>query len=302
VWSEVVIPKTQKQLESWARVQRWAKRHGVLSPEQIAALDAHDFDWNQDSRQTWTQDIVRADARRFSTRRGWKGSSYRAYTWAWKVGGKEFFESCCGHMPPPINRRLTDEELLADAAKYETKSAWPRKGIARARGKALYERCTAHMKELLAPDWTADSILAEAKRFQTPVKWENASSGSYGAALKRGKRFYARCISHMTGRRKWTEHATLKDAKRFQKRSEWMRRSPSSYNAARARGAAFFERCCAHMLKLKRRAWTKKELLADAKRYDTKSEWSKASSGAYSAAKKFGRTFYERCCTHMRSF
>ena len=45
--------------------------------------------------------------------------------------------------------------------------------------------------------------------------------------------------------------------------------------------------------------WTKKELWADAKKYNTRKEWQLCSGAAYVAAYRRGKLFFEWCCKHM---
>lgn len=48
------------------------------------------------------------------------------------------------------------------------------------------------------------------------------------------------------------------------------------------------------------RKWDVKAILADAKKYNTRSEWLKNSAGAYYAASKY--KIRERACAHMLTY
>lgn len=69
-----------------------------------------------------THEVVQEIALCFSTRSEWAALHRASFRWAKKYGGGH--EQFCGHMPPPNKRRMTDAELLAEAAKYATRSAF----------------------------------------------------------------------------------------------------------------------------------------------------------------------------------
>ena len=97
--------------------------------------------------------------------------------------------------------------------------------------------------------------------------------------------------------KKWTLRVCIEDAKQYNSRSEWRKASSGAYNAARRND--WLNICCKQMRKLKKEngTWTLEACIEDAKQYNSRSEWRKASSGAYHTAHKKG--WYKICCEHM---
>ncbi|QNJ55308.1 hypothetical protein vBValMR11Z_382 [Vibrio phage vB_ValM_R11Z] len=96
---------------------------------------------------------------------------------------------------------------------------------------------------------------------------------------------------------KWTLGLLKEDALKYKTRGEWQKKSRSGYDAAHKRG--LLDECCCHMTALvkPRGYWTLERLKEDALKYQTRNEWHKNSSGAYSAAHYHG--LIDECCSHM---
>jgi hypothetical protein len=189
--------------------------------------------------------------------------------------------------------RWTEEMLIADAARFETRGEWQRESKAAyqaAFARNLLDVCCAGMRHRFT--WTDEMLIADAKRFETRREWQCESRPAYQAAFKRS--LLDVCCGHMRQvLTSWTDEMLIADAKRFETRSEWERESGSAYNVARGRN--LLDVCCGHMRQ--RFAWTDEMLIADAKRFETRSEWLRESSGAYKTAVK--RNLLGACCDHM---
>jgi hypothetical protein len=84
----------------------------------------------------------------------------------------------------------------------------------------------------------------------------------------------------------------MEDAKRFDSLSLWEKHSKSAVRVARKMG--ILEEATSHMTKNKK--WSIQDLIEDAKKYSTRSEWA-ANSNAYHYAKR--RKILDICCSHM---
>jgi hypothetical protein len=96
----------------------------------------------------------------------------------------------------------------------------------------------------------------------------------------------------------WTKELLINEAKKWKTKAEWLKQG-EGYSRAKALGC--FEECTAHMLEINKPAgyWCNKEnVLEEAKKYKTRSEWQEKSNGSKKAAKKYG--WYDECTAHMK--
>ena len=142
--------------------------------------------------------------------------------------------------------RWTDEMLIADAARFETRNEWKRESYAAyqaAQRRNLLEVCCAHMRQVLT-SWTDDMLIADAKRFETRKEWQRGSKSAYTIAFRRN--LLDVCCAEMRQlRTDWTDEMLIADAKRFETRGEWQRESKAAYLSAFRRN--LLEVCCDHM-------------------------------------------------------
>jgi hypothetical protein len=97
----------------------------------------------------------------------------------------------------------------------------------------------------------------------------------------------------------WTLEQCKTDALKYDSKNEWSKNSGSIYNTAYRKD--WLEECCAHMQQpvKPKNYWTLELCKADALKYDSRSEWSKKSGGAYNSAHTKG--WINVCCKHMKS-
>lgn len=107
----------------------------------------------------------------------------------------------------------------------------------------------------------------------------------------------------MTDQRKprgyWTKERVIEDAKNYSYLTLWIKASESGYSAAKKNG--WLKDACAHMVSPKKSMgfWTAENLIKDARKYSTKSEWKNNSASAYATALNKG--VLDQCCAHMES-
>jgi hypothetical protein len=92
----------------------------------------------------------------------------------------------------------------------------------------------------------------------------------------------------------------LVDARKYAYQSKWKDASPGAFTSAQKHG--WLAEACAHMVspKVPMGYWTLDTLKADARNYQTRVEWKKASASAYATAGQRG--LLAECCAHMVRF
>ena len=98
---------------------------------------------------------------------------------------------------------------------------------------------------------------------------------------------------------KWTYEACKEEALKYSSRKAFQKGNGSAYKVTIKNN--WLEEFCKHMIKLNKISghWKNKEnVIQEALKYNTKKEFSKGSSGAYNAAKKYG--WVEQVCLHMK--
>lgn len=234
----------------------------------------------------YTDSELRKIAAKYSTRGEFNRKANGACQTARKRG-KLFYNSICAHMIPQ-KRRWTDYDLRAVAAKYSTRYKFSRgdaNAYAVARRRGLLDSICAHMKPVQIK-WTPETIKAEALKYSTRSEFTRAASGAVFAA-QRLKIMDDVCAHMHYPRIKWTVEKIEEAAAVYSTRSEFVKGNYPAYKAARR--YKILDLVCAHMTPLiKLGAWTYDELLCEAFKYRTRSDFERECSGAASAARRLG--------------
>ena len=95
----------------------------------------------------------------------------------------------------------------------------------------------------------------------------------------------------------WTLERCMEDAAKYSCRIEWQHESKSPYSIAQRKG--WLEQCCEHMGagQVPKGYWTFERCMKDAALYQSRMEWKRASSAAYSTSSRAG--WLDQCCEHM---
>lgn len=157
----------------------------------------------QATRRKWTEEDLRAEASKFSSRGQFQKKALGAYLAARKRG---LLEDICSHMDQ-MRQDWTYEDLKKEALKYNTRSDFY-KGSNKAhqaagRRKILDEIC-AHMDSY---KWTNDELHREALKFNTRGDFWRFSVNAYNAALDRG--ILGQICQHMTSKRRESDTVYL---------------------------------------------------------------------------------------------
>lgn len=145
--------------------------------------------------------------------------------------------------------------------------------------------------------WTKEKVIQKAQEFNHFTHWMKAYPGAVRAAVRKG--WTDEATAHMFRKiSKWTDDAIIIESHKYKSIAEWKEASINSYHASIRKGKAFHTRATSRMSRGKK-IWTKKELIEDAKKYNTKKDWNTNNHNAYKAAYKFGWAFLEKATAHM---
>ena len=129
---------------------------------------------------------VITDAKNYSYQSEWAKASGGAFSSAKRYG---WLDDASAHMQSPKvpMGHWTIKNLLQDAKKYQSRSAWKRdsgSAYATAAVKGHLAQCCEHMVRTRNPDghWTRDRVIESAREYQTIASWSIAHSGAYDAA------------------------------------------------------------------------------------------------------------------------
>lgn len=154
------------------------------------------------AKRSWANEMILRSAKKYQTRNAWKAAAPDMYALAEERG---IFDQCVEHMKL-INGRTqwswTDEDILADAKKYDKSSQWkkhsPAAYVAAIRH-GILAKATEHMPKHKKVTWTVETLLADAKTYSSEIEWTVKSKSAASAAKKFG--IYNQCVSHMQVRK-----------------------------------------------------------------------------------------------------
>jgi hypothetical protein len=287
-----------KSVGEWRRAK--PNDYGSAQRQGLVAFICEYYGWKINKpKGYWNiKENVMAEAIKYETRGEWKINSSGSYNSAWD---NKWIDECSAHMielKKPSGHWDIKENVLAEAIKYETRNEWNKNSSASyqyAWKNGWIDECSGHMVEIKKPSghWNIkENVMADAKKYKTKKGWQINSSGSYKSACKNG--WIDECSAHMIGLNKpkgyWNiKENVMAEAKKYNTKKEWKKNSRGSYNSSKKNG--WIDECSAHMIEARkpRGYWNIKEnVMADAKKYNTKKEWDKNSSASYRNASKNG--------------
>lgn len=196
-------------------------------------------------------------------------------------------------------KKWTNEKLMAEATKYLRSSDWERgsrSSYFTAQRLGLLPQMTAHM--IKRKKWDLESASAEAKKHKFRSDFKKAAPAAYVVLAKHKK------IDIFFKERKvfplfWTKEKIKAKAVLFQTRGEWQKNHRKSYDIAHRNGWLEEMSCHMHAFKRVPTKWNREAVLADAKKYNTKSEWWTHSNGAHLSARNNG--WFAEATAHMKA-
>ena len=252
----------------------------------------------------WSKDSCLIEAVKYESISEWQKNSNGSLKSARRNG---WLEECTNHMIRTKNKHgfWNKENVLAEAKKHNTLVEWRKDNqvsynIALKNGWS--DECTKHMDENYKPKgyWIKERCIEESKKYSNRSEWSKKSSTSYSIALKND--WHKECTEHMIylvrPNGTWTKDLLLIEGKKWSTKKEW-RELGEGYS--RAVSLKCLEECTAHMvLKTKPMGYwkIKENVLAEARKYNNKTEWQENSNGSMKSARIYG--WLEECTKHMK--
>jgi len=236
----------------------------------------------------WTKDNVIQDALLDDTRSAWKNRSPAAYRAARERG---YFEEAVSHMTLAGNKYKRCIYSIEIKGKNKIYIGLSQNFKTRMNAHLKSKRFKNYKKEQLIMTQLTDYIdREEAAQYEENLIIKKKEEGFELLNLDRGGGLGGMTLE-------WTKDKVLVSAKKEKYKVRWSENEPGAYAAALRDG--YFEEATSHMEILNPKGkWSNKgKVLADAKKFLSRSAWQKASVGAYEAAKKNG--WFDEATAHM---
>lgn len=221
-------------------------------------------------------------------------------------------------------KKWTFDKVLESAKKYNHIFDWElgdRYAYKAAKRKGWFKEATAHMtkkiRKVFTTKYTDDDIYAIALKFNTPKEWYTDSPSTYAIAHQR--KIVDKATAHMQRQIAkagiYTEDAIKNSALKYSSIKEWIENEPKFYAAAWRQGLLndipYNIKKEPKPIKVKKPnpikayfisapktlKFTKEEVIADAKNYNTRRDWNKGSPYHYDFA--YRHKFMDECTSHM---
>jgi len=201
------------------------------------------------------------------------------------------YDQCIEHMNVRQYNQWTKEQCVEHALTFDTRSKWSRGHAATyhyAKKMGWFKDCVAHMPkpyETTKLDITKEQCLEYARTFSTRTQWNQKHAQSYRMAKQHG--WFDECVAHMAKpkpRKQWTQEECVGIARNYSNRKEWREGNLSSYSAAYQYD--WMKACTEHMPSRSesRKSWTKTECKKHAKKFHSRTEWTRGHHSSYRAA------------------
>lgn len=282
-----------KTKKSWRKAEpelyAWTQLHGMLK-ECCGHMKRSLVTY------TYTKSDILAEARKYRCVHDWKIASKPTFLMARRLG-KYFYKECVAHMKRRsywlMLEKYSDENLLASAKKYESKMEWANNELnyykrAKYGNKEFYEKCCSHMTDPY--DRVARSIYVfEFKDNRAYVGLSNNVRRRKHDHETAGK--IAELTKNVSATFKVLEENIRGKDLALQREQHW-------HDTYKANGWTMLNsmKCCS-VGGVFRRRYTDEEILASARRYTCKRDWSKNEFSMTFAAARYG--LWKQCIAHM---
>ena len=293
------VVKNYKSFKEWIKKDKKgsytaALRRGLLNDiDLIGHLDKGKFGPHNRKKIIWNRDSILKDALLYNSRSSWKRNSGSAVVAAIKIG---CFNDATKHMAIMGSRfkrclysieiKGTKEIYIGLTLNYENriKEHLKKQFKNYSKKQLLIKKLTRYISKDRTAD-LEDKLIESKKKSGYKVLNQRKGGGLGGKILV------------------WTKEKILEDAKKYQHKSEWVKGNQAAYQAALKYDQSvskfeLFNKATAHMTTPKaRKKWTKEIVLADAKKYNYRSEWRKANEPCYRAASRLN--ILSKATSHM---
>ena len=145
--------------------------------------------------------------------------------------------------------------------------------------------------------WTVESAINDSKKYKSKKDFREKSNSAYQYLVRHG---HLGSINLPGKRHRLSDWDIICSIRACNSWGDFRISRPKEYTAFHKRKRRFNSDVYANLGTSKTSLrWTKEEVLKEAKKYKTKSSFSKGSSGAYDAALNYG--LIKEACTHMDS-
>lgn len=241
----------------------------------------------------WDKEALLTDAKKYQTVKAWKQSSPSAYNAAWYQG--KLIE-CTKHMIRP-KRKYTKKELVRIAKEYETRTKFNKghPGVYAAAVKmGVLDEICVHMQS------GHNQNLKDITKSVYLIQFSDGSS-YVGLSSNPTKRYLEHMESNgVVSRHSETlgrEQPVLRVVSKNLNSLQAAKKEAELISRLKSEGRNVLNKAKAGSIG-SQKEYTKKELIAIAKRYRSKSEFHSNHGGAYNAAKRLN--ILEECCQHMK--
>lgn len=249
------------------------------------------------TRNTYTDEFLIEFGKQFESANEYRTKSSKEYQAAHKRG-------LIGKFKKEKKHKWTKEEILKIASKYEFLNDFY-KNEGKARDAAIahgwYEEVKAMLKRERHLAYTMEECIEEGKKYATRLEFKNGSPGFYAATMAHG--WKDEVCAHMPMQYHGPKAATYEECKeramKYDKRGNFQKFEPRYYNRSREKG--WLDEICTHMKPSKKPAkkvWTKEECAAEARKYESRTEFRYKCQGGYGRAWTMG--WLDEICVHMK--
>ena len=160
-----------------------------------------------------------------------------------------WLDECCKHfIKAKWNTKLTFEECLNEALKYETRTAWYKSNqttYSKASKEKWLEKCCEHMIKFTS-NYTLESCKEIASKFNGRFEWSKEDSKSYYFA-KKNKWLDECCEDMIPFFKKHTLESCIESASKFTNFTNWKKGDNRTYKYAESKG--WYKECAKHYKK-----------------------------------------------------
>jgi len=250
-------------------------------------------------RSAWDRQGVIDNARQFLHKVRWKEKFPGAVHAARDLG---VWDEAIAHMEPLSERgKWTEEAILAEAGKYQKIAMWQKNSVGSYEAslrKGMMSQATAHMRNVKVHEWTPKLLGEEKDKYSSFEEWKKKAPNSFLKARQMALFGLIPPVPVPKRVNKWNKKSVIESAQKYPNKPEWRVAESGAYASAKRNG--WMKEASAHMEILNPLGkWASEEtVVKEARRYETKSEWQRVSSGSYEAAKRLG--CFNEAIEHMR--